>query len=114
MKVLVICNHGKNRSTYLAEYLRNKGYSVITAGALNDGNLGEKIQASDTIIIVHSSVWENLKDLDLSQKRVIELDVEDRPEKILGIELDGDPWDEFQKEYVYPELEKQMDKLLPL
>lgn len=114
MKILIICNHGKNRSKYLAEYLSKKGYVTEYAGSLLDLTcLEKKITDADIIVTVHQSVIENLKNIDLKNKRIINLDVEDRPEVVLGKQLDGDEWLDFQKKHVYPALTKEIDKYLP-
>ena len=113
MKILVICNHGKNRSRYLANYLANKGYQTKTAGILFDTDIQDKINDSDIVITVKKSISKKLKDYNLNGKKLITLDVEDRPEKIVGKKLDGDEWIKFQNKNVYAKLQDEIDKYLP-
>jgi predicted protein tyrosine phosphatase len=119
MKILVLCAHGKNRSRYLAEYLSQKGYDAEAAGVdqVDKEDVVRKINAADVVVSVNRSVRERLfKNFDLTGKRHIELEVEDRPEYVLSKHkiLSGEDWIAFQEEYVYPELKRQMDKYLPL
>lgn len=114
MKVLVVCSYGRNRSRYLAEYLTSKNIEATFAGAREEAKeLQEKVNAADTIVTVHPEVLERLKEkCDVSAKRLIELNVDDRPEHVLpqGKKLDGDAWVKFQEEYVYPKLVKQVEE----
>jgi len=119
MKVLILCAHGKNRSRYLKQYLADKGYDSESAGVINDSaeDVQKKIAAADVVVTVHDVVREQLSGLfDLSDKRIIDIDVEDRPEQVLpeGRQLDGDEWVAFQEEHVYPKLREHIDRHLPL
>ena len=116
MKVLVVCNHGKNRSVYLRDYLRSKGYEA-DAYSVKTEDIAEQVTKHDVVVSVHPDILKKLEAVsNLSDKRVISLDIEDRPGEVLEKkgELDGDAWIEFQNEYVYPKLIEQMNKHLPL
>jgi hypothetical protein len=118
MKVLVLCTHGKNRSRHLAEYLSIKGYEASYAG-VGGGRTPELlrlIDEADVLVTVHPAVKESLQASDYDGKRLIELDVEDRPEMAHPDKrpLQGEEWIRFQELHVYPKLEKQVDKFLPL
>ena len=76
----------------------------------------EKVDASDMVISVHPDILSELKGaVDLSDKKVISLDIEDRPQIVLTDkkQLDGNEWIAFQNEYVYSKLVEQMNKYLP-
>lgn len=118
MKILVFCSHGENRSRYLANYLRSKGYSDVNYSGVraNDAKIQKKIDDADLLIVVHKKVLESLsQDFDISGKKIIELDVEDRPEEVLPekTKLDGDAWIMFQEKYVYLKLKEQIDGFIP-
>lgn len=116
MKVLVICSYGKNRSVFLKNYLTAHGYQAEAVGIRNEG-VRELVDASDVIITVHPQILEEVQKLtDLSNKKVISLNVEDRPEEVLleKTPLDGEAWTRFQEEHVYPKLIEQIQKYLPL
>jgi len=118
MKVLVICSYGRNRSRHLAEYLQLKGIDAIFGGVREGSKiLQAKIDQVDTVVTVHPDVYQTLiANCRLNDKRIIELDVEDRPEVVLpeGGVLDGESWLKFQETYVYPQLIKQIDEKLLL
>jgi len=119
MKILIMCTHGENRSRYLAEYLKRKGYDADYAGVnqSNERELTRKIAGADIVITVHESVRDRLFErFNLTGKRHIELEVEDRPERVLPEckQLSGEDWTAFQEAYVYPELKRQMHGYLPL
>ena len=83
---------------------------------VDDVHLGAMVRRSDLIISVHPEVLNRLEEIvDLSGKRVISLDVEDRPERSLpdGKRLDGEDWVDFQDRHVYPKLVEQIDVHLP-
>jgi len=116
MKILVVCQYGKNRSVYLKNYLEIQGYQTQARG-LEMPDLQEKIEESDIVISVHPSILDELeKRFDLSKKKVISLNTEDRPQFVLTEkkQLDGNEWLSFQKEYVYSKLIEQIQKYLPL
>ena len=118
MKILVLCSHGENRSRYLADYLRSKGYLYVDYSGVkvSDNKTQKKIADADLLIVVHKKVMESLsQDFDISDKKIIALDVEDRPEEVLPgkTRLDGEAWIAFQEKYVYPKLKEQIDRFIP-
>ncbi len=118
MNILIICTHGKNRSVVLQKFLLEKGYESITAGIRDDaGDLKEKIHVADVIISVHPEIEKQIRErFNVSGKRIISLNVEDRPEYVLpeGKPLSGQEWIDFQKKYVRNKLTEQLEKYLPL
>jgi len=114
MKILVLCSFGQNRSRIVAEHLRSRGYDADFDGVENDHDAVQaKIDAADTIVTVHPMVKEKLiADFDVSGKRIIGLDVDDRPQCALSSKkaFAGDDWHKFQAERVYPDLIAQVDK----
>ena len=120
MRVLIFCHHGQNRSRYLAERLTERGYTDVIFAGVKDPDR-QRIQAAiyqaDIIITVSPDVYEKLfAYYDFAEKKVIKLDVEDRPEVVFpeGHPLDGEGWLVFQRSHVYPALEQQMSEHLPL
>lgn len=120
MNILCLCAYGQNRSKYLAGYLADKGCQTDYAGldihAINPITQS-KIDWADSIVVVQSG-WmkERLEeDFFLEGKRVIYLDVEDRPEIVHpeGKKLEGDEWLAFQQKAVYPALVHAIDQYLP-
>lgn len=82
MKVLVLCAYGQNRSRYVAKYLSEKGYETDFDGVQNSDRdaVQAKIDAADVIITVSADVHAGLvHNFNLDDKRVIEIDVDDRP-----------------------------------
>lgn len=120
MRILIFCHYGMNRSRYLAEYLVEKGYKDVEFAGIKDPdhrNIQCAIDRADLIITVVDSVRiALLEQYIVKGKRMIHLNVEDRPQiAIPGYPtFQGDEWMEFQRGYVYPELKKQMDQFLPL
>lgn len=120
MNILVICQWGRNRSKYLASYLEYKGYLVKFGGIEIQGNnpiTVAMVDWSDVIVFVHSEVKENfLKQFELGKQRVIILDVEDRVEFLAPErkKLSSEEWNTIQQQYVYSELERQIEEYLPL
>lgn len=117
MKILVLCAFGKNRSRHLAGYLKSLGYDTDFAGTIqNTESTQDKINEADILITVHPSVFNALEHNFYSEgKRIIKLDIEDRPEMLLSSKerLDGQNWINFQERFVYPEIEKQINEYLP-
>lgn len=119
MNILVLCAHGKNRSRYLAEYLSSKGYTTDYAGVESSDarTVQKKIDEADILITVHPLVKEGLFEYFYvgEHKRLIELNIEDRPEQVLSEHqsLDGEAWTQFQHSSVYPRLKEQIDAYLP-
>jgi hypothetical protein len=117
MKILVLCMFGMNRSKYLAEYLKGKGFETDYDGVNNENweAVQEKINWSDTVITVSHDTHEKARmDFDFVGKKVYTLDVEDCPKAVLpGSEiLNGDAWTDFQNKSVYPKLIEQANKVL--
>ena len=119
MKILAVCYMGMNRSKYLAEYLRGKGYECDYAGILPETkNLvsQERVDGADVLIFIQPRIQEKfLWEFKTKGQRIITLDVEDRvcvlrPE---NTEMSGVEYLEFQKRHVYTELERQIEKFLP-
>ncbi|MBT4857093.1 hypothetical protein HON52_02800 [Candidatus Uhrbacteria bacterium] len=107
MKVLLLCEFGQNRSRHLAEYLSEKGYDTNIGGTVADtpSELQRKIDWADTVVTVHPVVRDAIKPLYLEGKRVIELDVDDKPK----IPLEGQAWREYQEKSVYSKLRTLID-----
>jgi hypothetical protein len=119
MNILVLCHFGQNRSRYLADYLMEEGYQDVQHAGIKDpdhAKMQKAIDQADIIITVSNHVRDSLRDqYQLQGKRIIDLQVEDRPEVVLPDhrQLDGNEWVEFQKNYVYPALKEQLSKYLP-
>jgi len=120
MNVLIVCNWGKNRSGYLAGYLKQKGYSVQNGGIYKESNnpvSSEMVDWSEVIIFVQPQIKEDFKKLfKISGQKIVILDVEDRTSILVpnNHEMTSEEWTKFQQEKVYPELKKQIEKYLPL
>lgn len=120
MKVLIVCSYGRNRSKYLAGYLKRRGYQTDFAGIRIEAAIPlsqKSINWADVVVLVHKVVREGFPPaIKLRKKRVIVIDVDDRPEKVLPArkELEGEEWLAFQKKYVYPELELQINRHFPV
>ena len=119
MKLLIICNWGKNRSAYLASYLKEKGYLVQYGGIYPEsGNLitQEIVDWADILIFVKPQTREDFdKRFRKGAQKLITLDVEDRisvlaPKKE---DINDEEWTKIQQEMVYPKLKSQIDKYLP-
>ncbi len=113
MKILCICAQGQNRSKYLAQYLRRKGYSTkfggIEANAINPITQN-KIKWADILIIVRKRLIKILKKKfpEVKKKKMIVLDVTDSkrliPKEFAHLkELNHF---EFQKKWTRPQLRK--------
>lgn len=116
-KILVLCTFGINRSRYLAEYLKSKGYNNVVYGGVQEDEdvVKEKIEGSDLIITVHPEVKDALDvHFDIGDRKVIELNVDDRTRNYTanGESLKGDEWTAFQEENVYPKLVEQIESIL--
>ncbi len=119
MNILVVCNWGKNRSRYLAQYLQQQGYTVQYGGIYPESDNPihqEQVDWATVLIFVQPQTQEDFKkSFKITRQQVVTLDVEDRvsvfaPEKD---ELSPEEWTQIQQEKVYPELEKQISKYLP-
>lgn len=116
--IVVVCPTGKNRSLFLKEHLSTKGYNAHAIG-INDTyiDVARKIRKAKVVICVHSSLEEELLEkFNLSDKVFIKLEVDDKPgaDTVPQKKFTGEKWVEFQNEYVYPELKRQIKKYLPL
>ena len=130
-KILCICAKGRNRSRYLAGYLRRKGYSTKFGGIdVKDEEIGtygeiwktrpinkKDVDWADVIIVVRKRLAPVLKKkFKIKGKRVIVLDVTDSKrlavleDKSLA-ELD---YLTFQKKWTSPKLRKAIKEHLPL
>lgn len=121
MNILIVCNWGKNRSRYLADYLVSKGYNTKTGG-LSDKTepenrlTQESVDWADRIIVAHKDLEEKLlKNYNIGNKITVVLDVNDKTsDNVFKPNLDGDDWLDYQNKFVYPELQRQINKYLPL
>ena len=124
-KILCVCSQGRNRSKYLASYLKNKGYSTRYGGVGFEGSGGEAenpikqkdIDWADIIITVkkrhHPILRNNYK---VKNKTIISLDVADSKRLVVPEhpELENLNYEEFQKKWTYPQLRKAIKPYLPL
>ncbi|MFH1236081.1 MAG: hypothetical protein V1685_04060 [Parcubacteria group bacterium] len=103
----------------MARYLKGRGYQTNFAGIRIEAAipLSQKtINWADVVVLVHKAIREGFpKAMTLDKKKVIVIDVDDRPEKILPEKkcLEGEAWLAFQKKYVYPKLELQINQYFP-
>jgi predicted protein tyrosine phosphatase len=113
MNILVLCSYGRNRSAYLASFLKRRGYRHVEYGGVDIEShiaIVRKLAAADVVITVHGKIANALrKGFDLAGKRIVELDVDDSTTNLSGVR-----WTEFQKRHVYPKLEEQIERYLPL
>lgn len=112
MNILTICSWGKNRSSYLAAYLQQKGY-IVKFGGIHLGSdtpvTQDTVDWSNVLIFVHPQIEkEFLERFQVKNQRMTTLNVDDH------IEATGDEWLRIQEQYVYPQLEQEIDKYLPL
>lgn len=121
--VLCVCAHGKNRSRYLAEYLRKKGYSTkyggVNCGKCEDCNLlmKEEVEWADIIIIARKNLVSRFRQMYHPKgKKLIVLDVtdsrkvaSDKKHDFLKME-----YPMFKEDYVEPHLRKAIKPYLPL
>lgn len=125
LKVLCVCARGRNRSKYLANYLKRKGYSTRAGGSqpFKDPNKPwnpisqEDIDWADVIIVMRKWILELIqKNFKIKNKKIIQLEVTDVPRLIPEEfnhlrELDKK---EFNKKWTYPQLRKAIKPYLPL
>ena len=125
IKVLVGCSKGLNRSKYLAEYLRRKGYSTRFGGVegFDDPKMEwnpitqKLIDWSDIVIVVRKRLREVLrKKFKIKSKKIVVVDVTDSkrliPEELSHLrDLD---YLTFQKKWTRPQLRKAIKPHLPL
>ncbi|MBT4577194.1 hypothetical protein HOB91_02600 [Candidatus Woesearchaeota archaeon] len=116
MNILFVCTQGQNRSKYLAEYLKEKGYSTDYGGVKADGAnplTQEKVDWADVIVAVREHIKDKfLNRFELNGKELIQLEVQDNSKGYSkeAQELSDTSWYEFQKKYVYPNLRKQIEE----
>jgi predicted protein tyrosine phosphatase len=111
-KVLCVCSAGMNRSKYLANYLKRKGYLTRYRGAepeiypkgIKHPLKQEDIDWSDIIIAVRPRLKDLVKaKFNTREKKIILMDVTDSKEVVAR------KFPEFKKEY--PDFEKMEDKV---
>ena len=118
VKILVVCTEGQNRSRYLAEYLKRKGYETDFGGIKKDGFnplIQKKVDWADMVITVREHIKDKfLHRFDPKCKKVVHLEVRDNPKRFPAEaqELAAKDWNAFQEKYVYSELRKQVEKYL--
>lgn len=111
-KILLICNWGRNRSKYLAEYLEQRGYACRFKGVhqRSDNRVSQNdVHWADTLVFVELGIKDVFETMFLTDKKIVILNVDDRTEDISGNE-----WITFQHNNVYPKLKHQIEKHLPL
>jgi len=125
LKVLCICAKGLNRSKYLAEYLRRKGYSTKYGGveefkeSYYKANLidQKKVDWADIIIVVRKRLIQlSKKKFPKLKKKIIVLDVTDSKRLIPEdkAHLRDLNYVSFQKKWTRPRLREAIKKYLPL
>jgi len=125
LKVLCVCTKGLNRSKYLAEYLREKGYDTKYRGVgpcridpePKNPVKKEDIEWADIIITArkkHKPILNN--NFGVRDKRIICLDITDSRKAMGEIypEFKNIEQNEFNKKWTYPQLRKEIEKYLPL
>jgi predicted protein tyrosine phosphatase len=124
-RVLCVCARGRNRSRYLAKYLRRKGYSTRAGGVEPFADPDrpwnpisqKKVDWADLIILLEERLLPILKkDYDIGGKKLISFTVIDAPKWIPDefAELRKLPKGEFNKVWTYPRLRKAIKEYLPL
>lgn len=120
MNILVVCHWGKNRSKYLASYLQQTGYNVQYGGVIPESEnriTQEMVSWSEYVIFVHPNIQKEFSQyFKINNQECITLNVEDRVAVLAptqGERTDME-WIKMQEEYVYPELERQIKKYLPV
>jgi len=122
-KILCVCSMGRNRSKYLASYLKNKGYRT-RYGGIGHGRIDldpdnpfnqEDVDWADIIIIVRKRHKPLLKkNYKIKGKKIIVLNVTDS-RRIVGEEYpefkDLD-FETFQKIWTRPQLRKAIKPYL--
>ena len=125
LRVLCVCAQGRNRSRYLANYLRNLGYSTSYGGVeafLDKIGFGRELNQrqidwADVIITMRPRHAKELRaNFKVRGKKIIRLNVTDsyrtvvmehpKYAKFLG--------DNFHKKWTYPQLRKAIKSYLPL
>lgn len=115
-RIAVVCAHGRNMSAYLKEHLHSLGYEDVNAIGVNNKSTDSKrkLREAEVIICVHEEIQELLEEnFTFSAERMICLDVSEQPDAN-SKRTRGEEWMVYQREYVYPALETQIKKHLPL
>ncbi len=124
LNVLALCSAGKNRSKYLAEYLRRQGYSTKFRGLEPEKYPNTKINGvkqkdvdwADVIITVRPRLKQVVKKkFKTGKRKIIGLDVSDSkrllPKEFSHLkELD---YISFQKKWTRPRLRKAIKPHMP-
>lgn len=124
-KILIVCSKGRNRSKYLAEYLRKKGYLTRYGGIEKYKEPDKKsklitqkdIDWADIIIVVRPRLKKSIKDKFKSEnKKIIVLDISDSKRLIPKeyAHLKDLDYKTFQKKWTRPQLRKAIKPYLPL
>jgi len=116
-KILCVCAMGRNRSKYLASYLKNKGYRT-RYGGIGHGRINfhahnpfsqEDVDWADIILVVRKKHKPLLKkNYKIKGKKIIVLDVTDS-RRTIGEKypkLKDLDYEIFQKRWTYPQLRK--------
>jgi len=128
LKVLCVCSKGRNRSRYLASYLKKKSHATRFGGiekfrlkrfvGLVPKLITQKdVDWAEIIIIARKRLFPIFKKkFKFNGRRIIVLDVTDSerliPKEFSYLrELD---YEEFQKKWTYPQLREAIKKYLPL
>ena len=125
-KVLCVCAKGLNRSKYLAQYLKRKGYQTRYGGIEKYINYDgtdianyldqEDVNWADTIIIVRKRVAEIFKKkFKTRRKKLIIFDVTDSQRLISEKYPETKNWtkQEMNKKITYPALRKAIKPYFP-
>ena len=123
-KILCVCAKGLNRSKYLAEYLKRKGYSTRYGGVETDYENSntqkiitqEDANWADIIIFVRPRLEREFKEKYTFNGKIITINVTDSkrliPEEYSHLrELS---YSDFQKKWTRPQLRKAIKKYIKL
>jgi predicted protein tyrosine phosphatase len=113
--VVVICQHGRHLSRYLKDYLETKDIESTALGLnFKNRNTLRKIQEAHIVICVHEEIKQAVEEqFDLSEKKVICLDVRESVGDKHKKPMTGESWLAYQETTVYPELQRQIKKHIP-
>ena len=119
MNVLCVCSRGKNRSRYLAEYLKRFGYETDFCGVSGDAEVPctvEKVEKADLIVCVRPKHARALLERFGVGKPLLILRVRDTPRAVVeSLERKG-MYSELRalREQVYENLRREIRKFIPL
>ena len=123
-KILCVCAKGLNRSKYIAEYLRRKGYSTKYGGLepliFNELDITnylnqKKVDWADIIIVVRKRLVGILKkNFKTKNKKIISFDITDSKRLISEEkpEYKNLTKEQMNKLITYPRLRKQINSLI--